>query len=510
MNDKSDFLKTDNVPKWLLILNIVLIIIYTFYLAILSPMGNVFVFGLLLITQLFYAFQSIVYIYTIWNTKYKPKFDKNFDQPVDVYITVCGEPIEIIEETVIAAKQMDYPNFNVYLLNDGFVANKENWKEVEDLALKYNIGCITRKVPGGAKAGNINNALKNTTSPFIAVFDADHVPHKDFLKETMGHFIDSKMAFVQTPQYYKNNNKNFITEISWDQQTLFFGAICKGKNRLNAAFMCGTNMVIRRDALLDVGGMCETNIAEDFLTSLFIHKKGWKSAYVPKVLAEGLAPEDFLSYYKQQFRWSRGSLEVIFKYNPLTAKGLTLAQRIQYLASASSYLTGFIVLINMLLPLIFFFTSQVPLVISTMQLTLIFFPYILVNIFVLQLSSNYTYTFKAIAFSVSSFILQINAVIAVLLNKKTKFAVTSKTQLSGNFSYLVIGHLLYFLATIIGIGITFNREGLTTSLLNNAAWSILYLVLFSYYIYAAFPKPNTKNEKMENDLFANLDGNVIH
>src|SRR3989344_1030836 len=99
--------------------------------------------------------------------------------------------------------------------------------------------------------------------------------------------------------------------------------------------MCGTNMVIRKAALREVGGMAEDNIAEDFVTSLFIHERGWKSAYVPEVLAEGLAPEDLFSYYKQQFRWARGSLEIVFRFNPLFRSGLTWSQRIEYLASAS-------------------------------------------------------------------------------------------------------------------------------------------------------------------------------
>lgn len=493
-NDQNinSFLKTNNVPKVFLAASIFLTVIYTLYIAFLSPIGNNIVFAVLLITQVFFAFQSLSYIYTIWHTEHKPLKDNNYNRGVDVFITVCGEPVEIIEETLKAAVNMDYPNFKVYLLNDGYVAKKDNWKDVEELAKRYNAGCITRTTPGGAKAGNINNALRQTENPFIAVFDADHIPHKDFLKKTMGYFVDTKMAFVQSPQYYKNNNHNFIAEAAWDQQALFFGALCKGKNRLNSTFMCGTNMVIRREALLEAGGMCETNIAEDFLTSLFIHKKGWKSVYVPEVLAQGLAPEDFLSYYKQQFRWTRGSLEVIFKYNPLFLRGLTFAQRIQYLASASYYLTGFVVLLNILLPLIFFFTGEVPLSISSMQITLIFLPYMLINVYVLQRSSSYSYTYKALCFSISSFILQIQGVIAVLLNKKTKFNVTSKTQLSGNFLHLVTVHIFYIAIVALGIIVAYKREGFSASLLNNSAWSLLFVVIFSNFIYAAMPRYNFK------------------
>jgi len=492
--DINDFVKTNKVSKALIVFCGLLTIVYTIYVAFLSPVGNQLVFVLLLITQLFFAFQTLNYLYTIWNTEYKPPKDNSFaTRNVDVFITVCGEPIEIIEQTLYAAVNMDYPNFKVHILNDGFVANKDNWKEVENLAQKYGVNCITRTTPGGAKAGNINNALSQSEHPFIAVFDADHVPHSDFLKKTMGYFMDPKMAFVQSPQYYKNNEHNYVSEAAWDQQALFFGALCKGKNRLNSTFMCGTNMVIKREALMEVGGMCETNIAEDFLTSLFIHKKGWKSVYVPKVLAQGLAPEDFLSYYKQQFRWTRGSLEVIFKYNPLFTKGLSWPQRIQYLASASYYLTGFVVLINILLPIIYFFTGEVPLAITSMQLTLIFLPYMVLNMYILQKSSAYSYTFKALCFSISSFVLHIEGVIAVLLNKKTKFAVTSKTQLSGNFLHLVTIHIIYIFMVLIGMYVAFRREGLSASLLNNGAWAVLFIVIFSSFIYAASPEFNFKN-----------------
>jgi cellulose synthase (UDP-forming) len=505
-NLDHNFLHTNQVPKVLLSISLLFTLIYTTYILFLSPPGNKVIFILLVLTQLFFAFQSISYIYTIWDTRYLAPRDNKFKPWVDIFITVCGEPTEIVEETLKAMQRLDYPNYKIYLLNDGYVAGKENWQEVEKLAERYGVNCITRKVAGGNKAGNINNALKLTDSPFIACFDVDHIPHPDFLSKTVGYFADPKMAFVQTPQFYKNNDANFVTETAWDQQALFFGALCKGKNRLNSTFMCGTNMVIRRSALIEVGGMCENNIAEDFLTSLFIHKNGWKSTYVPEVLAEGLAPEHFLSYYKQQFRWTRGSLEVIFKYNPLFSRGLTWAQKIQYLASASYYLTGMVVLINILLPMIYFYTGQVPLVITTMQLAFIFLPYILINIYVLQISSGYSYTFKALCFSVSSFILQIQGVFTVLLNRQTKFNVTSKTQIKGNFLYLVLVHILYVLLVGVGIAIAYRREGFSASLFNNASWALLFIIIFSHFIYAAAPKfkivpkikPNSKIDLNEN------------
>lgn len=487
-NMKEAFLIT-NISKMLLALNLIMATLYFVIITFALQRGNLFFFMMLIIGEVFHLWQIIGFIHTIWSTEKQHRFDLEYSPKVDVLIPVAGEPLDVIEETVVAAKNMRYPNFTVYICSDFYVANKENWKDVEKLAKKHSVRCITRKEPGGFKAGNLNHTLNTVAkSPLIAVFDSDHVPHEDFLEKTVGYFVDEKMGFVQSPQFYKNYNVNAIAGTAWEQQALFFGPLLKGKNRLNSVFMCGTNMVIRREALDEVGGMCEFNIAEDFLTSLFIHEKGWKSVYVPEVLAEGYAPEDFLSYYKQQFRWTRGSLEVIFKFNPLFRKGLTWNQKLQYLASASYYLSGAVVFMNAILPLSFLYFGIIPILSSTMVLASIFIPYIFLNLYILQLSSNFSYTFRALSFSISSFPIHIKAIWAVLTNQKTKFAVTSKQQLTGNFLYLVTPHILYIILVVIGIEWAIIREGVTASVITNMSWALLNAGVFIPFIVAAAPK----------------------
>jgi cellulose synthase (UDP-forming) len=496
--DKKTFLR-NTASKRLLVVNSLFALLYFCVLTFAFDHGNDILFWLLIAGEVFHLYQIVGYAYTVWTPKAKNEFDKDFSEPVDIFITVAGEPVEIVRQTVQAALDMEYPHKDIHILNDSFVAKKDNWQEYEVLARELGINCITRQIPGGAKAGNINNGLRVTEHDYFVVFDADHVPHKDFLSKTMGYFVDSKMGFVQTPQFYNNQYENSIAKTSWDQQTLFFGPIMSGKNRLNSAFMCGTNMAISRKAILEAGGMCEFNIAEDFLTSLFIHDKGWKSVYVPEVLAEGLAPEDFLSYYKQQFRWTRGSLEVIFKYNPLFKRGLTWAQKLQYLISASYYLSGIIVLIDASLPVIFLFTGITAVETSTMTLALVFIPYMFLNLYTLQRTSNFTFSFQAISFSLSSFFLQIRAVIAVLTNQKTSFAVTSKKAIKGNFLYLVTPHLIYIGLVILGTVIGVLREGVSASLLANLAWAIVNIAVFIPFILAAAPDFNIPFFKSKND-----------
>ncbi|MBI5134249.1 MAG: glycosyltransferase [Candidatus Taylorbacteria bacterium] len=487
MPSKKEFLLSD--PKrWLLIANFGMAVVYFYVIAFLFPHGNEALFWLLIAGEVFHTWQALTYVYTVWRLDHRARYDAGHAPEVDVFITVCGEPADIVRKTALAARDMDYPRHKVYLLNDGYVAKKDNWQEIEALAKELSIGCFTRRVPGGAKAGNINNALRETRAPLVVIFDADHMPHEDFLAKTAGYFADERLSFVQTPQFYRNAYANAVALSSWEQQELFFGPICRGKNRLNSATMCGTNMVIRRDALMEVGGMCEESIAEDFVTGLFLHQKGWRSLYVPEVLAEGLAPEDFLSYTKQQFRWARGALDVLFRYNLLFRGGLTFAQKIQYLSSVTYFLSGTVVLMNILLPLLFLYFGIIPIQIDTMFLAAVFIPYIFLTAGVLASTSNRRFSFRALSFSLCSFWIHVKALWSAMTGQKVGFSVTSKTGVQGNFLGLVIPHILYIAVVAVGIPYAAIREGMTASVINNSAWALFNVGVLAPFVFAAAPE----------------------
>jgi cellulose synthase (UDP-forming) len=466
-------------------LGVCLTVAYFFLITFAFSIGNKWLFAFLIVGEIFHVFQVLMYIYTAWHPQTAFPRDEQFTPSVDIFVTVTGEPVEIVRETLNAIRHIDYPLFNIYVLNDGYVAQKENWEEIERLAQELNVECITRKIAGGAKAGNINNALKETSGDYVVIFDADHVPHADFLRRTIPLMADQKVAFVQSPQYYKNHTLNYVTGSSWEQQQLFFGPICSGKNNMNAATMCGTNMVIKREALLEVGGMSEESIAEDFMTGMMLHSRGYKSVYIPEVLAEGLAPEDFLSYYKQQFRWARGALDMLFGKRTLFSGKLTLPQRLQYFSSVSFYLSGLVVAIDALIPVAFFFTGQVPLTISTMTLALVFLPYLFLTLYILDRSSNSSFTFRSLAFSIAGFNIHLQAIMGALLRRKAAFVVTPKRQQTGNFTNLVAPHLLYIALVAVGGTVAFMREGLSASFITNMAWALLNVAVFIPFIHAA-------------------------
>lgn len=167
---------------------------------------------------------------------------------VDVYITCYNEPVELVRKTVRAALAIHYPH-QTYLLDDG------NSPAMRAMAAEEGCGYITRSAAWigfdrHAKAGNLINALEHTTGDYILILDADQVPLPQILDRTLGYFSDPKVAFVQTPQYFVNVPPG---DPFGSQAPLFYGPIQQGKDGWNAAFFCGSNAVLRREALARTG-----------------------------------------------------------------------------------------------------------------------------------------------------------------------------------------------------------------------------------------------------------------
>ena len=492
MISERPHINSGQFPGWLLVVNVVIALGYFSWWLTSGQTGHPVLFTLLFMGEIYHLVMVGLFWFTVKHLQKTsptlPTFNSTFQPEVDVFVTVAGEPIRVVKHTIQSILETTYPAKNIYILNDSYVAHKSNWQAYESLAQEFGVHCLTRKRKGGAKAGNINHALRQTQGELIAIFDADMAPLPDFFDKTVPFFEDENMGFVQSPQFYQNESENAITTAAWQQQEFFFGPIMRGKNTRNAAFICGTNVVIRRQALVEVGGMNETNIAEDFLTSLYIHKSGWKSHYVPEVLAMGLAPQDLLSYYKQQLRWARGSIEVLFRHNPLVMKGLSWPQKFEYLSSALYYLNGLIVAIDMIIPLIFLFTGITPIQSSTSVFALFFLPFMMSVIYSLHRISGRSLTLNAIAFTQASWYLQLQAIWYSLTNRELQFSVTPKQAQSGNYLFLTTPHLGYITLALIGTAIAVHREGISPAVITNLSWVSFNILLFIPFIWAALPK----------------------
>ncbi|MGH2956939.1 MAG: glycosyl hydrolase family 8 [Solirubrobacterales bacterium] len=448
-----------------------------------ARVGNAVLFGLLVGAEAFNLTQAIGFWWTCSHQRMRHgRAPADPDVAVDVMVPVYDEPVEVVEPTVAAAVRLRGNDVRVWLLDDGRRA------EMAALAERYGAGYMTRSGNEGAKAGNLNNALGRTSAPYVAVLDCDHVPRPEFLERTLGHLETSGVAFVQTPQYYSNAGASPVAAAAAAQQNLFFGPIARGKDGLDAIFCCGTNVAFRREALEEVGGFSEESITEDFELSVRLHERGWKSVYVSEVLACGLGPEDMASYVSQQQRWARGCLGAI----PAVLRSrIPWRLRLQYLLSATYFLSGLTLLIYMSLPVVRIAAGIQPLAAASAdQFLLHFAPYYCGALATVAMAGYGTYTFNAFALAAGSFWIHVQAAFNSLLRRPARFVVTPKHGTVSRQPRAVAPALLA-IAVLIGAAAYGLSRSHGAATLNNVAFASLHAaVLLSAVIPALRLRPS--------------------
>ena len=248
---------------------------------------------------------------------------------VDILIPRYKESLNILQETLDSVLKLDYPNYNVYVLDDG----GEN--DIKLLCEELQVTYIKRNERIHKKAGNLNNVLPILTGEYLIVFDCDMAPEKNFINELLPHIIDEKeIAFVQTPQIFRNNNLN--SDFFNMKSSVFNKIILNSHNGIKTTPYIGTNALWRREAIDDIGGFYEGFATEDIATSLLVHDKGWKSLYVHKKLCYGLCPPSVPDAFDQRIRWVIGSYQVLFYLRPFWRSGLNIWQKLSY-----THVTGY-------------------------------------------------------------------------------------------------------------------------------------------------------------------------
>jgi cellulose synthase (UDP-forming) len=430
--------------------------------------GHPVLFALLVVAELFNVVHALGFWWTCARSRRRPHRRHAGMPDVDVLIPVYGEPIEVVEPTIVAASALRGARVHVALLDDG------GSREMEALARRHGVRYVRRSVHVGAKAGNINHALLHIGAPYVAVFDCDHVPSPDFLERCLGHLDDPEVALVQTPQWYANAGTNEVAAAAAAQQSLFFGPIARGKDARGAMFCCGTNMVFRRAALDDAGGFPEQSVTEDFQLSLTLQERGWRTVYVAEVLAQGLGPEDMASYATQQQRWARGCISAI---PDVLRAPLPVARRLQHLLSASYFLTGWTVLLYMLFPVIRITTGAQPVAGAGADQFLVHFaPYFGLALLAVAVAGAGSYTWRAFALAFSSWWIHVYASVQVLRRRPGRFVVTPKRGAGGVQLRAVWPSLLALavLVTTIAWGLWRDRSPGT---LNNVAFASVHVAV---------------------------------
>lgn len=424
--------------------------------------------------------------------------DKKLLPKVDIFIPTYNEPIDIIRTTVIACKQIKYPDdkLNIFILDDGGTLQKrkdpdpkkrtEAWERYETLkrlAKEIEINYIARQENEHAKAGNLNNALWLTSDGYsnenikgsewfcygippekggdlIVVLDCDHVPTKDFLEKSVGFFLkDEKLFLVQTPHFFINPTpieKNLGTYFeSPGENEMFYGEIHRGLDFWNSSFFCGSGAVLRRKYLEEAGGFSGKTITEDAETSLTLHSKGYNSAYLKKPMICGLSPETFDDFITQRSRWTQGMIQILMLKNPFKQKKLKWYQKICYTNNCIFWFFGVARVIFILAPLFYLLFSLRVYNVSIEQILSYAIPHLLCSLNI----SNYLYGkvrhpfFSEVFETAQSFFLLFPTIGAILNPKSPTFKVTPKgTSLKESvINRRVIPFYILFILCITGI-----------------------------------------------------------
>lgn len=274
---------------------------------------------------------------------------------IGVFIPCYKEPAALVLETVVGALSIDYPMqlLTVYLCDDGEDRAKRSM--ISQLRKKHrNVHYVVRPVHSHAKAGNLNYALKRTRSDLIVTFDADFVARPQFLQrlipyyynfnpETSLYEFDQSLACVQSPQHFRNLSPKDSDPLD-QRATSFFDMILPGKDYWNASTIIGTNNLLSRVPVSDVGYYPYYTVTEDTAMSMAFHSKGYTTYFVNESLATGLATTSLWSNLGQRARWLKGDYQILFswEYGPVTRGGLSWIQRMLYLHMSYSRFTSMI------------------------------------------------------------------------------------------------------------------------------------------------------------------------
>jgi cellulose synthase (UDP-forming) len=411
---------------------------------------------------------------------------------IDVFITVYGEPLEIVLVTIRAARDMQVEH-QTWVLDDG------DSNALQAACVEEGVRYLRRQDHSHAKAGNINAALRRTSGEFVVILDADHVPSPDFLLRALPHMHDPLAAFVQTPQAFPVA-RGLVATGSAESQRIFYELVLPGKNYFNAVFCVGTNVIFRRRALDDIGGMYTASNSEDIWTSIELHRRGWRSVFVPETLARGLAPDTLLSYFKQQFRWAYGAFEVLLRGGLFRRKGLTMDQRFQYVLAGANYLLSLAVVVFMFLPAAYLLFGVSPIRADTTTWLIHYAPFyvLIVLVTVLQVGG---FRLAAIVTSLGAAPVHVRALLWVILKKKTGWTVTNAGTSGLPGVELVLPHVFLLLVNLVALGVAVGSLQLRgtdrPAVILSMIWAAIYVLILGRVILEAVTAPQLIKRRLE-------------
>lgn len=264
----------------------------------------------------------------------------NFRYPkVSIHLPIHNEPPEMVRETLTALDNLDYPNFEVLVL-DNNTTDASVWQPVRDyckqLSNKFRFFHLENWP--GFKAGALNFGLKETAedAEVIAVIDSDYLVNPGWLSQLVPYFDKPDVGFVQAPQDYRDHKESLFKSFCHWEYAGFFKLGMVQRNAFNAIIQHGTMTMIRRTALEQAGNWGEWCICEDSELGLRLYRNGYDSVYVKDSFGQGVTPDNLSSYMTQRFRWVYGAMQILKKHKQAFIPGgksdLTPAQKYYFIA----------------------------------------------------------------------------------------------------------------------------------------------------------------------------------
>ena len=494
---------------WLMTVTSVIYILWRLFFTLPLHAGIVsLVAGIALFVAEFISMLEAVIHYICMSKDKAPEFPviPESEYPhVDVLIATHSEEPELLFKTINGCKHMEYPDpakVHIYLCDDN------DRPEMAKLAQKMGVGYFGLSGNKFAKAGNLNNALSKTNSPLVVTFDADMIPRSSFLMKTVPYFFlpemisedgvwrkrtkeeldpDYKIGFVQTPQSFYNPDLfqfNFFAESNIpNEQDYFFKEVNVGRNSSNSAIYAGSNTLISRRALEEVGGIRTKTITEDFATGIDIQAKGYTCFAIDEVLASGLAPDDFPNLLKQRQRWGRGCVQTIRSIRFLFGK-LPFLSKLSYLSCLLYWWTFLRRIVYILSPILFTVFGVLVVRTSLWGILLIWLPSYLIYNHSLRLLSGKIRDQKWS--NIVDTILCPYMILPILAEtfgiRMRTFVVTSKEKTGTRSAKIIyaIPHLILLAASIVGIYFSIVRMMLYKNILGLVV--LFWLCMNTYFL----------------------------
>jgi cellulose synthase (UDP-forming) len=454
---------------------------------------------------------------------------------VDVLIPTYNEPTDLLEVTLRAALDMNYPasHLKVYLLDDGGTVQKrtqaspekaaeaqQRHLDLQALAARHGGHYLTREKNLHAKAGNVNEGLQHCHGDLVLILDADHVPTVDFLEKTVGFFQqDPKLYLVQTPHFFINpdpveKNLNMFGRMPQENE-MFYAVIQRGLDFWDGAYFCGSAAVLRRSHLDEVGGIGGVSITEDAETAMKLHACGYRSAYLNEPLISGLQPETFASFIVQRLRWAQGMVQLFLLKNVFATKGLSIAQKLCYFSNTFYWFFSYARVMLLVAPMAYlvfglrFYNANIS----------EFFAYGLPAMLGAILTSDYLFgryrwTLISELYEMLQSLFSLQAVLMVIRNPRApSFHVTPKgehleedtiSHLAGPF-YVI--YLLVVITMGVGIWRAFHADGHLDVILSAIGWNVLNLIILNACVGVLYERRQRRaTPRVPTDMAAEISG----